>query len=130
MNTILERLEKIKGYVVVQDWRNMALYSLIFASLVAAFFLGVIWESQKDHNTKGILYAEIPQSTPLASVPTPVVDEAGNSGQYVGSKNGSKYHLPWCSGAQRIKEENKVWFQDKNEAKRLGYTPAKNCPGI
>ncbi len=48
----------------------------------------------------------------------------------VGSKNGSKYHYPWCSGAKRIKEENKIWFASAEEAKRAGYTPAVNCPGL
>ena len=51
-------------------------------------------------------------------------------GQYVGSKNGSKYHLPWCGGAQRINEENKIWFADRIAAEKAGYTPATNCPGI
>lgn len=49
---------------------------------------------------------------------------------YVGSKNGTKYHLPWCSGAQRINEENKVFFASKEEAEAAGYTPAANCPGL
>jgi|SRR3989344_7603946 len=53
-----------------------------------------------------------------------------SNGSFVGSKNGSKYHFPWCSGAGRIKEENKVWFSTKEEAERAGYTPAANCPGL
>ena len=51
-------------------------------------------------------------------------------GLVVGSKNGSVYHFPWCSGAQRMKEENKVWFASKVEAEEAGYTPAKNCKGL
>lgn len=51
-------------------------------------------------------------------------------GGYVGSKHGTKYHLPWCSGALRIKDENKVWFTTKEEAEAAGYTPASNCKGI
>lgn len=51
-------------------------------------------------------------------------------GAYVASKGGTKYHLPWCSGAQRIKEENKVWFSTKAEAEAAGYSPAANCKGI
>ena len=50
--------------------------------------------------------------------------------KYVGSKNSDKYHLPWCSGAARIAEENKVWFASKEEAEAAGYTPAANCKGI
>lgn len=51
-------------------------------------------------------------------------------GQYVASKSGSRYYLPWCSGASRIKEENKVWFASKEEAEAAGYTPALNCKGL
>lgn len=50
--------------------------------------------------------------------------------QFVGSKNSDKYHLPWCSGAQRIAEENKVWFASVADATDAGYTPAQNCEGL
>ena len=51
-------------------------------------------------------------------------------GAYVGSITGHIYHLPSCSGAKRIKEENKVWFADKNDAEAHGYKPAGNCKGL
>ena len=51
-------------------------------------------------------------------------------GKYVASKSGSKYHLPRCGGAKQIKEENKVWFETKEEAEAAGYEPASNCKGI
>lgn len=53
-----------------------------------------------------------------------------NQGLFVGSKNSDKYHYPWCSGAQRIKEENQIWFSSKEEAEKLGYSPAGNCEGL
>ncbi len=43
------------------------------------------------------------------------------------SKNGSKYHFLWCSGAKQIKEENKVYFNSEEEAVAAGYTLAANC---
>lgn len=62
---------------------------------------------------------------------TPKSEKAGVSeGGYVASKSGTKYHLPWCSGAKRIKEENKVFFKTKGEAEAAGYSPASNCKGI
>jgi len=51
-------------------------------------------------------------------------------GQYVASKNGEAYYLPWCGGATRINPENKVWFASKAEAEAKGYRPAKTCKGI
>jgi len=59
-----------------------------------------------------------------------VNSEATTAKSFVASKNSTKYHLPWCSGAKRIKEENKVWFSSEAEAKATGRTPAANCPGI
>lgn len=67
------------------------------------------------------------EESPEAGKTTSVTNDAGG---YVASKNGTKYHLPWCSGAKRIKEENKVWFKTKAEAEAAGYTPAANCKGI
>lgn len=56
--------------------------------------------------------------------------ETGDSGAVVASKNSTKYHLPWCSGAKRISEANKITFASKAEAEKAGYTAAANCPGI
>jgi hypothetical protein len=49
---------------------------------------------------------------------------------FIGSKNSDIYHLPECSGAKRIKEENKKCFESKEEAEKAGYRPAQNCPGL
>ena len=56
---------------------------------------------------------------------TPVVLQ-----QVVASKNGTKYHLPWCPGAKQIKDENKITFISAEEARVQGYTPAANCPEL
>jgi hypothetical protein len=48
----------------------------------------------------------------------------------VASKRGRVYHLPWCSGAVKIKEENKIFFDSKKAAENAGYQPAKNCEGL
>ncbi len=63
------------------------------------------------------------------TTPAPKVQASGEATAhtFVGSKNGTKYHLPTCSGAKNIKEENKVWFGTKEEAEAKGYTPASNC---
>jgi hypothetical protein len=52
----------------------------------------------------------------------PVLDK-----RVVASKNSDKYHFSWCSGAKRIKEENKLWFETEAAAQAAGYTKAGNC---
>jgi len=60
-----------------------------------------------------------------------ITNENENSeGVVVASKNGTKYHYPWCSGAKSITEANKVYFKSTEEAKKAGYTPASNCKGL
>lgn len=59
------------------------------------------------------------------------VTPGGDSdGVVVASKNGTKYHFPWCSGALRMQENNKVYFNSIEEARSAGYLPASNCSGL
>ncbi len=48
-------------------------------------------------------------------------------GVYVASRSGTKYYLPSCSGASRIKEENKIWFNSTSEAESAGFTKSSTC---
>lgn len=50
--------------------------------------------------------------------------------QVVASKNGTKYHYPWCGGAKQIAEKNKIAFNSIEEARASGYLPAANCKGL
>ncbi|MFB3765719.1 MAG: Ada metal-binding domain-containing protein [Methanotrichaceae archaeon] len=45
----------------------------------------------------------------------------------VGSKTSKKYHLPDCSYAIKIKQENKIYFANAEEAQKQGYQPCKAC---
>lgn len=65
--------------------------------------------------------APVAAAAPLGAPKTTVV---------VGSKSGTKYHLPDCPGAKRIKPENLVSFESIAAAKAAGYTAAANCPGL
>ena len=94
----------------------------------------------------GLGRASVPQNTPeygheptmveqkdqvARAIDTKNTASSGLSeGQYVASKNGTRYHLPWCGSAKNIKEENKVWFATREEAEAAGYTPAQNCEGL
>lgn len=53
----------------------------------------------------------------------------GESSEVIGSKNGTKYYLPWCGALSRIKPENRVVFASAALAREKGYTPAANCKG-
>lgn len=95
---------------------------------LACFGLGRLSVSQLEGPRLVINGAVMPgSSTQAASVASAAPLGAG---KYVASKNGSKYYLPSCGGANRINEENKVWFDSTAAAVAAGYGPAANCPGL
>lgn len=49
------------------------------------------------------------------------------SGNFMASINGTAYYPIGCPSANRINEENIIWFGTKEEAEMQGYKPAKNC---
>lgn len=55
---------------------------------------------------------------------------AAAGGKLVASKTGKKYFYPWCTGAAKIAEANKIWFNSEAEARANGLQPAANCKGL
>jgi hypothetical protein len=83
----------------------------------------VINKATPDKQSAAVIKSQIPDSSPKS--------DFGQKGvQVVGSKNGTKYHLPSCPGAKQISEKNKITFNSIEEAKAKGYTPASNCKGL
>jgi len=76
----------------------------------------------------GVLSPDIPATSPAK--PEGRSGVAGTSAptsqkQFVGSVNSSLYHHKDCATANRIKEENKLWFASTEEAEAAGYQPSK-----
>ncbi|KUK44144.1 MAG: Uncharacterized protein XD72_1468 [Methanothrix harundinacea] len=46
---------------------------------------------------------------------------------YVGSTTSNKYHRPDCRYAEKIKDENRIFFSNVAEAEEAGYSPCKVC---
>ena len=74
---------------------------------------------------------EISNSLPVPNTQTnqaaSAVTATKSDTSVVVSKNGSKYHYPYCPGAKQIKEENKIVFASPTVAEAAGYTLAANC---
>ncbi len=132
-----------KGKSLPDLSKDLFIAALLIFSTIASFFLGRL--SILEEKQKGDLSITMPAAvreiaqTPGLSQNTPASADSGPAekkntpsavGMYVGSKSGKTYHLPWCSGALRIKDENKIWFVDKADAEGRGYKAASNCKGI
>ena len=135
--SIQEIAEKCKGWIAVLDRSDVATVFIIILVASSSFGLGRLSRIAETKNP--ITIENAPNAA--ASVLSAVEGLEGNKipansttvaeqGKYVASKNGTKYYFPWCSGANRIKEENKVWFDTKESAERAGVQPAANCSGL
>jgi hypothetical protein len=67
-------------------------------------------------NPAGVIFTDV------AEAPTQT-----DAVKVVASSGGTKYHKLDCSGANNIKEDNKIYFDSIELAKAAGYTPAANC---
>ncbi len=101
---------------------------ILLLATSASFGLGVL--AGKDLGREESTTAQTGISIGTSTPGTPIPGSPVATGIYVASKNGTKYYLPSCSGAGRIKDENKVWFQTVEDAVAAGYTPANACPGL
>lgn len=117
--SIRERWQKIKSH------RGKELFWASVIVLGAFLAFGV-------YELAGIYNDREPITIEMGEVLRPVHSEpAGLPAEgYVVSKNGSKYHLPWCPGASTIKPENRIVYQTRQAVELAGYEPAANCPGL
>ncbi|MFA5841569.1 MAG: hypothetical protein WC835_01230 [Candidatus Paceibacterota bacterium] len=143
LNHIGEKINRVKtdSHFFAKTLQNKDIFIVLTITLVAfaSFGLGRLSKIEEnrepvtveniggigENNTSG--KSSLPASAVL-SVKSNQTPPAGKN--YIASKNGAKYFLTWCSGANTIKDANKIWFATKEEASAAGFTPAANCPGI
>lgn len=130
---IVEWYQKVKQQLT-ENKSDLYLAAIIFLIGMGGFGLGrlsAIWPEKEPiritnpgtYNTK---QDKIDSDGEKATVSAAITAK----GKYVASKSGTAYHYPWCPGAMKIKEENKIWFENKEDAEKAGYKPAGNCAGL
>lgn len=132
--SIKEILKKCKSFLAPTDNKDFLIIIIIILSSLASFGLGrlskieenktpIIIEGSSTGNSAAVIKAGLP----IKQIGLPAEQIGGN---YVASKNGTKYYFPWCGAAQKISEKNKITFASKEEAEKAGYQPATNCKGL
>ena len=119
--SIAEIWKKGKEQLAVLENPDFFIAILIILVAFASFGLGRLSK---------IKTARVPLKIEQMAAVGEAIGETKSVGMYVASKNGTKYHFPWCSGAKSISEVNKIWFNSVEEARASGYAPAANCKGL
>src|SRR3989344_4297010 len=88
--------------------KDVLIVGIIALSACASFGLGYV--AGRDAAGRGSAISLMIAPADTGETGSPIGAEAKAEGQYVASKNGTKYYLPSCAGAKRISEANKIWF--------------------
>lgn len=130
--SIHDTLHKIKRGLWAGNFIFIYLFIIVGVGF-SSFLLGRL--SISGNNTvkdEGISITEVKSSQSFAKSGAKI--QSTNSspiisgeGKYVASKNGKLYYTATCKGANRIKAENRVWFDTAEDAQKQGYTWATSC---
>ena len=75
--------------------------------------------------------SEMPRIIAAEDVKTGSLEQSAanpnNSAEYIGNSNSRVFHKTSCGSANTMKEENKVFFKNREEAINTGYSPCKRC---
>lgn len=110
---------------ISQKYKRILPFILIISStifyILSIFVIGYI-EGLNDHvvgNIKVLEKSDIRQIK---------YNRGGERGEIIASKSGKKYYFPWCSGINRIKIENRIYFNTEIDAQNKGLTLSNTCP--
>ena len=132
---------KIKSFFNSDTGRDVLTVSIIVLVGISSFFFGMLAERERSGSAPVIFSENLaPYKLENASdtvpalvkesvtdpVPQPQTETpTAQTGKYMASKNGTRYYPEGCPN--RIKEENKVFFNTEAEAQAAGYTLATAC---
>lgn len=119
-----------------QNKREIVLTIGVFLIAVVSFQIGLLWKinAKQGNNVAisefGSMQANLGAvTTDLAgdNVDAPIPAAVPAEKLFIASKNSKKYHKISCSWANRINEENKIYFSSREETEKLGFEAASCC---
>jgi len=102
----------------------------------SAYLIGNMNALESNLSEIQIVYPDaiaIKSDTKVEEINSTEVSSANNqetnlaTGNIVASKNGKRYYYPNCGGINRIKPENRIYFETKEQAEAKGLTLASGC---
>lgn len=94
---------------------------------VSSFGLGRISTEEKNVDSKDIVIEDSVSIDNNTETDFSRETDLSTEKRYVASKNGKMYYSLGCSGAKRIKPENEVWFETREDAEKSGFVFSPTC---
>jgi len=123
---IADLFKKVKTWCV-ESRNDLVIACIIFFTGLSGFGLGRLSVDLKPNSPLSVIQPIDDQNSDIDSSRATADTAVANDKKIVASRNGTAYYYSWCSGAKRIKEENKIWFLTKEAAEKAGLKLAGNC---
>ncbi len=115
----------MKQYDTNQIAKIISLLLLIaFLFLSSGFVVGIIYQSNKNNKSE-VKIEKNPDNINANNIINNDLNQVNN--QFVASKNSDIFYNINCSGANKIKEKNRVYFATKDQAIKNGFKFSSTC---
>ncbi len=123
---VAESIKKVKEWCM-DNKGDLFIAGIIFFTGLSGFGLGRLSVDLVANQPLSVIQPNENSNTSN----TPQAGAAGGStasdSRVFASRSGAVYYYSWCSGATRVKEDNKVWFATNKEAEQAGLRRASGC---
>lgn len=116
---------KIKTFLTKGWGRDIIAFTALVMAVLASFYIGK--SSKIAISATPVLIETTAVKPVLVQQKSNMSNSGGGEGSIVAAKNGTRFYPPGCTGANRIKPENRVFFKTEGEAEAAGYTRAQTC---
>lgn len=131
-------MEKIKLFIQTKKGENLIILLIIIFVGVSSFLLGRMSVESKNSAFNiiypdGSTYKEGNINNTQKSQISPKIEQSNNNtnpvinGNFFASKRGHKYYPLGCSAGKTIKDENRIWFDTREEAMASGFELSSSC---
>ncbi|MEK7069408.1 MAG: Ada metal-binding domain-containing protein [Patescibacteria group bacterium] len=119
-------MEKIKHFIESNTGKDILTIIIIILVGLGSFGLGRLSKEPKNDGLR-VEYAGDGANV-IKAINEPKTDlNQNNNGIFFASNKGSKYYSLGCSAGKTIKQENRVYFNTREEAERAGYALSSSC---
>jgi hypothetical protein len=123
-------MEKIKQFMESEKGKDIMIVIIIILVGLGSFELGRLSKTSKSSGIK-IEYPNEERGVLGANAITSMSDtefsQQSSEKNFFASSRGSKYYSITCSAGKTIKQENRVYFDTREEAEQAGYMLSSSC---
>ena len=123
--SIIDKVKKNIKDFIFSPWIDEVFWILlvVFVAL-GSFALGARYERETFLETHPV---SLSRDDRIVQAWHDFMKEKKNEAHYFASKNGTVYYPLACPAGERIAEDNRVYFENEDEARSAGYKQSKRC---